>query len=237
MAGNNENVSLTDIENESQMNIELSETESKIMDEGIHSTPIQNNKTDDNDMMKYLCSLLCSMKESSEKQNAMLELKFNESKSDSDAKFKESSEKQHAMLELKFDEIKSDSDAKFNIQNNKLDELKNDIQEMNKRLENTNETIRTNLNKLEHSIERMGVVVMNPNKNNTNENYNDMCKNVVLDEELTNENNIESSNVFEKVVTESEMLKVNNESTEGNNEILMCVYESESCLLYTSRCV
>ena len=35
--------------------------------------------------------------------------------------------------------------------------LKNNIQEMNKRFENTNEIIKTSLNKLEQSIERMGV--------------------------------------------------------------------------------
>ena len=89
------------------------------------------------------------------------------------------------MLDMKFSEQKSDSDAKFNIQNNKFDELKNEIQEINRR-KNTNEIIRTSLNKLEHSVERMGVVVMNPNKNNTNENYND--------KELTNDNdNVENN--------------------------------------------
>ena len=67
-------------------------------------------------------------------------------------------------------ERKSDSDAKFNIQNsiinNKFVELKSEIQEMNKCLENTNTIIRTSLNKLEQNIERMGVHVMNTNKNN-----------------------------------------------------------------------
>ena len=56
------------------------------------------------------------------------------------------------------------------------------------------------LNKLEQS------------KSNTNENCNDMRKNVVLDEELTNddddfennENSIENSNVIENVVSESD---------------------------------
>ena len=37
---NNESVSLTDIVNESQINVELSVTESQIMSEGIHSTPV-----------------------------------------------------------------------------------------------------------------------------------------------------------------------------------------------------
>ena len=82
MAGNNEYVSLTDVENESKMNLEL---------------------TDDNDnMMKYLCNM-------------------------------------QAMLEVKFNEIKSDSDAKFNIQNNKFDELKREIQELNECCKNTHE--------------------------------------------------------------------------------------------------
>ena len=54
MADNNENVSLTDIENESQMNIELSGTESKIMDEGTHSTPVQSKKPDTDEMLTRL---------------------------------------------------------------------------------------------------------------------------------------------------------------------------------------
>ena len=60
---------------------------------------------------------------------------------------------------------------------------------------------------------------MNPNKNNTNENYND--------KELTNdddnvENSIENSDVIENVVSES-----NDEVVECDNEMLMCVYELE----------
>ena len=93
--------------------------------------------------------------------------------------------------------------------------------------------------KLEQSSERMGVVVMNPNKNKTYENYNDMCQNVILDKELTNgdddvennENSIENSNVFEELVSESDTVKINNESTdefvECDNEMLMRVYEVE----------
>ena len=81
--------------------------------------------------------------------------------------------------------------------------------------------------------------LLNPNKNNTNENYNDMCNNVVLDKKLTNDdddvendkNNIENGNVFEEVVSESDALKINSENTdevvECNNEMLMCVYELE----------
>ena len=133
MADNNE-ISFTDSQTESQINSNLSETESKIMDEGIHSTPIQNKNSDDNNMMTYLCSMVCSMKESSDKQQAMLELKFSEQK--------------------------SDSDAKFNVLKNQNNELKNEIQELNKCLEKNNEIIRTNLNKLEQSVERMGVHVM-----------------------------------------------------------------------------
>ena len=78
---------------------------------------------------------------------------------------------------------------------------------------------------------------MNTNKSNTNENYNDMCNNVVLDKKLTNdndvenENNMENSNVIKKVVSESDTLKINSESAdevvECNNEMLMSVYELE----------
>ena len=110
---------------------------------------------------------------------------------------------------------------------------------MNKRFEKNNEIIKSSLNKLEQSTERMGVDVMTTNKSNTNENYNDMCKNVALDKELTDDNddvkndknNIENGNIFKKVVSESDTLKINSENTEEvvecNNEMLMCVYELE----------
>ena len=65
---------------------------------------------------------------------------------------------------IKFNEVQSNSDAKFNMQNsiinNKFDELKSEIQELNKCLEKNNEIIRTSLNKLEQSVERMGVHVL-----------------------------------------------------------------------------
>ena len=105
----------------------------------------------------------------------------------------------------------------------KFNDFLNEVQEKNKCLENANE-IKNSLNKVEQS------------KSNTNENCNG---NVVLDKELTNddddvgnnENNIENSNVIENVVYESDTLKINGESTEEvvecDNEILMCVYESE----------
>ena len=92
----------------------------------------------------------------------------------------------------------------------KFDGLINDIQEKNKCLENANEMIRNSLNKVEQS------------KSITNENYNEMCKNVVPDKELINNNddveNNENNNVIENVVSESDK-------------------ESTDCLLYTSRCV
>ena len=48
---NNENVSFTDGSNESQINIELSETESRIMEDVEHqSTPVQNKN-----MMTMIC--------------------------------------------------------------------------------------------------------------------------------------------------------------------------------------
>ena len=136
--------------------------------------------------------------------------------------------KMNSSINVKFDV----QNSKFDEQKNSFDELKTHMNEINKRFENTNEIIRTSLNKLEQSIERMGVGVMNTNKSNTNENYNDVCKNVVLDKELTNDDDdIENGNIIEKVLSESDMLKINNESTdevaECNNEMLMCVYELE----------
>ena len=97
MADNNENVSLTDIENESQMNIELSGTESKIMSEGIHSTPVLIKKSEENDMMK------------------MMQLLFNE-QSVKWNKFDEKFNKFDVMLnkfDVKLDEQKSNSNLKY----------------------------------------------------------------------------------------------------------------------------
>ena len=54
MANNNENVSLTDIVNESQINVELSVTESQIMSEGIHSTPVPIKKAEENEITKMM---------------------------------------------------------------------------------------------------------------------------------------------------------------------------------------
>ena len=149
MTDNHENVSVTDSVVDSQMSI----TESQIMSEVVHSTPVTNRKAEENDMMKYLCSMVCSMKESSDKQQAMLELKFNE--------------------------IKSDSDAKFNIQNDKFEELKYEIKEIKKHLESTNETVRTSLNKLEQSVEKLGDNVLSI----TNINNDEIMKDVVSNSE------------------------------------------------------
>ena len=50
MANNYENVSLTDTVNESQISV----TESQIMSEGIHSTPVTIKKAEDNELMKMM---------------------------------------------------------------------------------------------------------------------------------------------------------------------------------------
>ena len=75
MESNDEGVSLADVtvinDMETQSNTvvdtENTLTESKIMDDTVsHSTPIQSKKPYGNDMMRYLCSMMCSMKENSE---------------------------------------------------------------------------------------------------------------------------------------------------------------------------
>ena len=133
----------------------------------------------------------------------------------------------------KFSEQKSDSDAKFNVLKNQNNELKNEIQELNKCLENNNEIIRTNLNKLEQSVERMGVHVMSINKSKTNENCNDKCKNMLPEKELIKDNNnvennennnIEYSNVFEELVSETDTVKIKNESTDELVECLSLIH-------------
>ena len=224
MADNNE-VSFADSQTESQINTDSgiqveslsifdhNVEESVISTPGAISTPVTIKTNEKKMSMSDLFKLLSKRFDSNDE-------KFNEQKNE-------------------IQEFKSSVHEKLDIQNDKFDELKNDIQEMNKRLENTNEIIKNSLNKLEQSIERMGVDVMNTNKSKTNENYDDMCKNVVLDKELTNDdddvennkNNIENGNVFEKIVSESDTVKINSESTdevvECNDGMLMCVYESE----------
>ena len=155
-----------------------------------------------------------------------MKVNFDKQNNDFNKRFN-SNEENFDKIDRRFDAQNSNFNKKFEEQNIQLlqsisvnfDELINDVQEKNKCLENTNEIIRNNLNKLEQS------------KSNTNENCNDMCRNVVLDEESTNKNNLENSNVTGEVVSESDMLKINNESTdefvECDNEMLMCVYELE----------
>ena len=114
MAENNENVSLTDVENESQMNAELSGTESKIMDELSHSTPVPIKKSEDNDTIKMMQLLL--------ERNTMLCTSFSEQTVKLN-KFDE-----------KFDEVK-DEIKKQNFNFNKQ------MNEMNARYENMQEQI------------------------------------------------------------------------------------------------
>ena len=130
-----------------------------------------------------------------------------------------------------------DRSIKFEIQNHNFNELKNDIQEMNECCKNTHETIMASLNKLEQSVERMGVHAMKTEKNKTNENCNDKCENMIPEKELINDNNnVENhennSNVFEELVSETDTVKIKNESTDelvecNDNEMLMCIDEVE----------
>ena len=92
----------------------------------------------------------------------MLDMKFNEQKSDSD---------------VKFNEINSNFNDKFNELKKQNNELKNDINEINKRCENTNEIFENNFKKLEQNIERMVVWGINTGKNNTNESDGNICIN------------------------------------------------------------
>ncbi len=169
----NNEVSFTDSHTESQINsdsgIHTNESnvdESKIRNEiEIHSTPIsmnQNKKVDDSSMLKDLYSLICSMKEISEKQHNEVNNKFDKLSNDFDRKF---------------DRQKSSFYTKFDIQNNKFDELKNQINEINKHLENIHEIFENNFKKLEQNIERMGVWGINIGKNNTDESDGNICIN------------------------------------------------------------
>ena len=81
------------------------------------------------------------------------------------------------------------------------------------------------MNKLEQNIERMGVGVINTGKSKTSENYNDMYKNVVLENKVTNDNNdIENGNVIEKVVSESDTLKIDSEIVSERERIIAVSY-------------
>ena len=80
MANNSENSSLT--ANESQTSM----TESLIMSEGVHSTPVANKKTDDNDMIKMMQMLLnekfSKLYMKFDEQNVKFDEKFSDLKSD-----------------------------------------------------------------------------------------------------------------------------------------------------------
>ena len=54
MADSHETVSVTDSVDESQISV----TESQIMNEGVHSTPVPSKKVEDNDMMSMMQLLL-----------------------------------------------------------------------------------------------------------------------------------------------------------------------------------
>ena len=140
------------------------------------------------------------------------EITLNEMKNDFNNKLDEQ--------RIKFEQLNSQLQQSISV---KFDGLINDIQEKNKCLENANE-IKNSLNKVEQST------------SNTNESCNG---NVVLDKELTNNNdnvennecNTENSSVFEELVSESDTVKINSENTdefvECDYEMLMCVNELE----------
>ena len=98
MSVNNENMStdsadrsVSGIQTDLMLTNKSNFTESKIMDEvEIHSTPIsisQNKKTDDSGMLKDLYSIICSMKENSEKQHTVLNNKFDDKFNEQNKKF------------------------------------------------------------------------------------------------------------------------------------------------------
>ena len=152
---------------------EVSLTDSAIMDDsGVHSTPIstkESNKSD-NDMMSYLCSMVCSIKEDSKKQNTMLctkfdeqNVKFNELKGDMNNCF--------VVNDIKFndirDEMKQQSikcESNFNELNEKSSNL-NSIKSMDVKFNEMNTSIMKQFNKRcdeliasqKQSIEKMKV--------------------------------------------------------------------------------
>ena len=112
--------------------------------------------------MKYLCSTLCS-----------LNSKFDE--------LRDEIHEQKIKCENNFDELKEQNS-----------DLKNDINKINKRFDNTNEIFESKFNELEQSIERMGVWRINTGKcsvNENNEEINDKVRSVVN----TRENNGDTS--------------------------------------------
>ena len=140
-------------------------------------------------------------------------------------------------LKNEMQEFKSSINKKLDIQNEKFDELKSEIQEINKHLESTNQTIRTSLNKLEQSVEKLGDNVLSI----TNINNDERMKDVVSNSENDNVNYNSESIVGVKNNGETNDENIIENSTyevsECDNEMLMCINELESCLLYTSRCV
>ena len=202
---NDENVSLTDIETGSSVNVEVSETESMNMNE----INAESTRTVSRVQKLSLDDIFNFMKAQDVKNESRLtEINSNFSN--------------------KFDKLSDVSEVKtsFEVQDNKFNELKNDIKEINKNVEKTNEIFTSNVSKLERNIERMGVWVINTGKSNTNENNGDICinssggsldaKQVAVDkvssdnynDELTSDN----SGIIKNVVLESKV--VSRESVE-----------------------
>ena len=122
MADNDENVSLTDIETESQINSDLCETESRLM-EGVtsQSTPTPVKKDDSNDIINMMKFLM-------EKQNIMISNKFEEVNSKFD-KINDKVRKLDEKFETMTDKILESIDHGFDEQNARI----NDVIKMNKR--------------------------------------------------------------------------------------------------------
>ena len=159
------------------------------------STPTQSRKSDDShEMFKMIQVML-------EKHTININNRFDSNEEKFDNKFDK--------LSREINEQKVKCESNFNELKKQNNELKNDINEINKHLEKTNEILETNFNRLEQSIEKVVESVEEQIKskatqiiNNkvsddckTSENYNDMCKNVVLESKVIKEDvEVEFSN-------------------------------------------
>ena len=135
-------------------------------------------------------------------------------------------------FENRFDEISSNFNEKFDKINNHFDtnesnfnEIRNEIKQVNKRLDKTDEIFETKFNELEQSFERMGAWRINTGKCNVNENNEITDDNGVITGE-SNGNKMTKNN--EEIMNEVSVSYKNELTSSGDENIIVVEKVSEN---------
>ena len=227
MADNKE-VSLSDSQTESQINIDSGiQTESMLTSSNNEVSFVDRNvaaQSTPTTRIKELSmdDLFNLIKTMSENINSNVNAKYKEQQIDSNIKYNEISarlddkfDRQSSELNNRFDEIKTEIKSEFNC---KFDVLKFNIDEVKMKCENS-------CNELKRDIEKIveSVAEQIKSKNTNDDNNENIVNNVVVESKITNSNNdIESGNVIEKVVSESETLKIDSETVSERESVICC---------------